>query len=118
MAKAVFLGSLCGFFLRGPTFRSFPLLGVAFGYVIGYDLPTANVEHRDVFEELRGCILNVIHFAVLGAVIGLILDIAIRPRRWPEKFQFSLSTMIWFVTVFAIICGAVRAYIQILSVQR
>ncbi len=118
IAVGFFVGSVLGLIIARRMFRSWPLLGLAVGVLVGYLIPTVNIEVRQRFMEARAHILNVIHFAVGGASAGLIIDILIKPPQWNERWQFSLSTLLWFVTVFAIACSAICMYLQILSVQR
>jgi hypothetical protein len=117
IAAVGLLSGAVRFLLPGKMFRSWSLLGIIVGALVGYFLPTVDVEHRQTFMEARACILNVIHLAVGGAVAGLAIDIWLRPPQWTAMRQFSLSTLLVLVTATAVACASVRMYLQIRGFQ-
>ncbi len=70
--------------------RGIVFFGLILGIVIGYSIPTVDIEARNRFAESCRHVLNIVHFAVLGATLGFILDVWRNgwPKLFPEKSTF------------------------------
>src|SRR5258708_3971263 len=118
LVAASAIGAAVGFLLLFRSIKSVVLVGFGIGLLIRYLLPTADLEHRSVFTETRDCALNVVHFAILGTAVGLLVDICLRPPIWDRRFQFSLRTLLWFVTVFSLLCGIIIMYVKAVGIAK
>jgi hypothetical protein len=99
--------------------RRFRLVwALSLGALIGYLIPTEKPEHHIYFYEVRDCILNTTHCALIGVIVVGAIDGFLRLRRAAIPRQFSLAALLAFVTAVAGALACFRMYLQILAFER
>jgi len=86
--------------------------GFVAGSLVGFCLPTNDVEHFNRFAVCDSG-LNTIHGAVLGVLVGGFIDLWIRPPPIAKLRTFSLATLLGIVMAVATVCADIRTYLLI-----
>jgi NhaP-type Na+/H+ or K+/H+ antiporter len=79
------------------------LIGLVIGMIVGWLVPTINIEHRNSFAEERAHILLIIGGAIFGAFAGAIYDIS--RSGFPTLSWRRKSTLLAFAAI--MIAGAI-----------
>ena len=98
--------------LRKP-WHGIVLALLVLGAIAGYSLPTVDIEGRNWFLESYTHITNIIHGAIIGAVVGICLDFALNGRPSWSTHPLSIKTIpILFLTL-SVAVWAVVGYLEI-----
>lgn len=106
-------GALAGFLLCRDQPRRWLVSGFVVGALIGYLLPTADVEHRDIFREKHDRIVNVLSLTLLGGLLGATIEICRSPLRWGRIRHLSRVTLLLLVAVAVVLCANICIYFLI-----
>ncbi len=111
---AFFFGGLFGMLVGTRLPRSWLALGLAVGGIIGYLVPTADVEHFNLFRESRNCLIFTVIGAILGAfwAIGVDVTCSQASKRQLRQSSGLFGSLLHAVGV-AALCAPVIAFLII-----